>query len=145
MPLYLFEGKLLVDEGKLAISEDCCCVSCPCCIGVFDGFQLSVEGVGDVATIKGIVCVVTRILTPLPSLIILAAVITIIFGGVRLMTAGANPKAVGAAWQTIMWAVVGIILLSVAWLVLVAIQKFTGANVTEFGFPTPTSPPSAPH
>jgi len=89
----------------------------------------------DVATIKGIVCIITRIIKPLPSLIILAAVITLIFGGIRLMTAGGNPKAVASAWQTIMWAVVGIILLSIAWLILVAIEKFTGAQVTSFGFP----------
>lgn len=34
MPLYLWEGKLLVENGKLAVHEDCCCNVCRnCCDG----------------------------------------------------------------------------------------------------------------
>jgi len=91
----------------------------------------------DVATIRGIECVVFNLLRMIPSVLALVAVGMIIMAGVRLMTAGADPKAWAAAWQQLTWAVVGLILLAGVWLVLVAIQTFTGAEVTNFGFPTP--------
>ncbi len=60
----------------------------------------------------------------------------IIIAGIRIMTAGNDPKALDAAWKTFAWAVIGIILLAGSWFIIIAIQKFTGANVTEFS-PTP--------
>ena len=61
----------------------------------------------------------------------------IIFAGVRLVTAGADPKAYAAAWNTLTWAVIGLILLSAAWLIIVLIGKFTGADLSTFTIPTP--------
>ncbi|MBU1070985.1 pilin [Patescibacteria group bacterium] len=87
-----------------------------------------------IATIRGLECVVKNLLNPLPSLIALAALIMLIISGIRLTLAGSDPKATAAAWQTFTWAIVGIVLLAVAWLILVAIENFTGAQVTEFGF-----------
>ena len=94
---------------------------------------VSPEGV---ATIKGIECVFSNLISPVPALLALAAVAMIIFAGIRLLTAGADPKAIAAAWSTFTWAVIGLILLSVAWLILVLISKFTGADVTTFTIPT---------
>ena len=87
---------------------------------------------GDVATLRGIFCVIENIFQPLPALIALAALFMIIIAGIRIMTAGNDPKALDSAWKTLAWAVIGIILLAGAWFIIVAIQKFTGANVTEF-------------
>jgi len=89
----------------------------------------------DVATIRGIQCLIANLLTPIPTLLALVAVGVIIMAGIRLITAGADPKAYAAAWQQLTWAVVGLILLAEVWLVLVAIEKFTGAPVTKLGFP----------
>lgn len=88
-----------------------------------------------VATIRGITCLIGNIISPLPAIIALAAVAMIIMAGIRLVSAGSDPKAVSSAWQTFTWAIIGLILLSVAWLVLVIIENLTGAPVTEFGFP----------
>jgi hypothetical protein len=88
-----------------------------------------------VATIGGIECVVNKLLVPLPGLIALAAVFMIIFAGVRIISSGSDPKALSAAMTTLTWAIVGLILLSVSWLALVLIEKFTGAKVTDFGIP----------
>jgi len=85
-----------------------------------------------VATIKGIACIFERLISPVPALLALVAVGMIVFAGTRLVTAGSDPKAVKSAWGTFTWAVIGLILLSVAWLVLVLISKFTGADVTKF-------------
>jgi predicted tellurium resistance membrane protein TerC len=94
-----------------------------------------VSGPGnDVATIRGLSCVIKNLLEPLPAIIALAALIMLMISGIRLAIAGSDPKAAAGAWQTFTWAIVGIILLAVAWLIIVAIEKFTGAPVTEFGF-----------
>jgi hypothetical protein len=87
-----------------------------------------------VATIKGIECLVINLLSPLPYIIGLVAFITIIFAGARIISAGADAKALASAWSQFRWAVIGIILLSAAWLILLTIEAFTGAKVTEFGF-----------
>lgn len=101
-------------------------------------FTNNPECVSDgVVTIKGIECIFQNLIGPVPALLALVAVIMIIFAGVRLILAGADPKAYEAAWKTFTWAVIGLILLSVAWLIIVLISKFTGAPITTFGFPTP--------
>lgn len=89
----------------------------------------------DVATIRGIICVVRNIITPLPAIILLAALAMVIFAGVRIINAGPDPKALQSAWSTLTWAIIGIVLLSAAWLIFVAIERFTGAPVTQFGIP----------
>lgn len=88
----------------------------------------------EVATIRGLGCVIENLLEPLPAIIALAALIMLIISGIRLTLSGSDPKASAAAWQTFTWAIVGIILLAGAWLIIVAIEKFTGAPVTDFGF-----------
>lgn len=85
-----------------------------------------------VATIKGIECLFANIISPVPALLALVAVGMIIFAGIRLLTAGADPKAYKSAWDTFTWAVIGLILLAAAWLIIVLIGKFTGADLSTF-------------
>jgi len=94
---------------------------------------VSTEGV---ATIKGIECLFKNLISPVPALLALVAVGMIIFAGIRLIMAGADPKATAAAWNTFTWAVIGLILLSVAWLILILVKNFTGADVTTFTIPS---------
>ena len=87
----------------------------------------------DVATMRGIVCLLTNLIKPLPAIIALAALAMIIWAGTQIITAGDDSKKFAAGTQTLAFAVIGIILLTVAWLLLVTIEKFTGAPVTQFG------------
>lgn len=96
------------------------------CVGVGDA--------SDVATIQGIICVIKNILKPIPALIALAAVIMIIMAGIRIINSGSDPKALAAAWSSFTYAVIGLILLAVVWLILVIIKNFTGADVTNLQF-----------
>jgi len=89
----------------------------------------------DVITIRGITCVIKNVIKPLPAIIALAAFGMLLIGGVKIMTAGGDPKIYASGMQTIIWAMIGVILLSVVWLILVTIEKFTGATVTRFGIP----------
>jgi hypothetical protein len=85
-----------------------------------------------VATIKGIECVFSNLISPIPVLLALVAVGMIIMAGIRLLMAGADPKAYAAAWNTFVWAIVGLVLLAAAWLIIVLIERFTGANLSTF-------------
>ncbi len=89
----------------------------------------------EVATLKGITCLIGNLLRPLPAIIALAALAMVIMAGIRLVSAGADPKAYASAWQTFQWAIIGLILLSGAWLILILIERLTGAPVTQFGLP----------
>lgn len=88
-----------------------------------------------VATLGGIVCVIKNIIAPLPGVIALAALAMVILAGIRLVMAGADPKAYASAWSTFQWALIGLLLLSGSWLVLIIIERLTGAPVTQFGIP----------
>lgn len=103
----------------------------PTCVGS------NVAGVDatDVVTISGIKCLIANLLSPIPALVALAAIGMIIFAGIRLMSAGADPKAIASAWSMFTYAVIGLVLLAVVWLILVFIENFTGAQVTQFGLP----------
>lgn len=94
------------------------------------GAECQQEGV---ATIMGISCVIKNLLQPIPAIIGLVAVGVIIMAGIRLISAGSDPKAVAAAWNSFTYAILGLVLLAVVWLVLVIIQNVTGAQVTQFG------------
>lgn len=87
-----------------------------------------------VATIQGITCLIENIIDPLPALIALAAVIMIIMAGIRIINAGSDPKALAAAWASFTYAIIGLILLAVVWLILILIKNFTGADVTNISF-----------
>lgn len=90
-----------------------------------------------VATIKGLECIFSNLISPVPALLALVAVGMIIYAGIRLLTAGSDPKAYAAAWSTLTWAVIGLILLSGAWLVILIIGRFTGADLSTFTISLP--------
>lgn len=90
-----------------------------------------------VATIKGFECLIGNLLGIFPYLIVFTAVGIIIASGVKIITSPAgDAKTLSSAWSAISWAVIGIILMAAVWFVLVLIEKFTGANVTDFTVPT---------
>ncbi len=64
-----------------------------------------------------------------------AALIMIIFGGFRYIVAQGDPKAVMAARGTLTWAVVGLVMIIVAWLILAFLADFLGLpGLTKFCF-----------
>ena len=89
------------------------------------------ESVLGVATIQSIRCILIRLLNFLPPIIILGAIIMIILGGAKMITGADDPKAYASAKQTITYAIIGLIGIAGAWIILLLIQAFTGANVTE--------------
>lgn len=62
----------------------------------------------------------------------IALFIMLLTGGVRYITSGGDPKAVEGAKNTITYAIGGLLLILISYLILVVIGKITGADVTIF-------------
>lgn len=54
--------------------------------------------------------------------------VMLVAGGFQFMTAGGDPKKIAAAWSTITFALVGLILVTGAYVIIVFISDFTGAT-----------------
>lgn len=58
--------------------------------------------------------------------------IMLLIGGFKFITSGGDPKAAGAAKQTLTYAIVGMVLIACSFLIIRIIATFTGANITVF-------------
>jgi len=67
----------------------------------------------------------------------IALFIMLLTGGVKYITSGGDPKAVAGAKNTITYAIGGLLLILVSYLILVVIKTITGANVTQFNIVVP--------
>ena len=69
------------------------------------------------------------------SLLALAGIILfvmLVFGGFKYILSGGNPDSAASARRTITYAIGGLVVIASAYLILVLIEKITGANVTDF-------------
>lgn len=63
------------------------------------------------------------------------AVFFIVFSGIKLITSGGDPKQVEGARKTLMWAVIGLIIVLISFFIVNFIAQVTGAHcITTFGF-----------
>ncbi len=58
--------------------------------------------------------------------------ILLLLGGFKYITSGGDPKAVESAQKTLTYAIGGLILIILSYLILVLIGAITGVKVTEF-------------
>ena len=58
--------------------------------------------------------------------------IMLISGGFKYITSGGDPKGVEEAKKTLTYAIAGMVLLALSFLILRFIEQFTGAEVTKF-------------
>jgi hypothetical protein len=58
--------------------------------------------------------------------------ILLLVGGIKYITAGSDPKAAEGAQKTITYAVGGLVLILLSFLILVLIKTITGVDVTQF-------------
>ncbi len=61
-----------------------------------------------------------------------AMMILLIMAGFKYLTSGGEPKAIQSAHHTLSWAILGVLLMIVAWVILQLTQAFTGIDVTMF-------------
>jgi len=84
------------------------------------------------ATLKCFECVIQAVLNVAIRLAGIAVFIFLIIGGFQWLTAGGDPKKSESARNTITYAILGLVLLILAWFIMQFIEKFTGIKVTEF-------------
>lgn len=87
------------------------------------------------AQITDIVSILQKIIRLLAPAAAIAFFIMLLVGGFQFLTSGGDPKAAGAARSTLTYAIIGIILVIVAWLILKLIAAVTGADVTTVEIP----------
>lgn len=103
------------------------------------GCMQTIRGI-EIPTIKCFEVVFTNILTVVMSLAVLALFVMLIVGGFKYLTSAGDQKATTSAKQTLTYAVVGITLLVLAFLIFRIIEYFTGVNITRFEIPNSTTP-----
>lgn len=74
----------------------------------------------------------------------IALLVLLLWGGIKYLTSGGEPKNVQQAHQVVTWAFLGVLFLAIAWLLLQLVEAFTGVKVTIFDIKTLCGGPGAP-
>ena len=88
------------------------------------------------AELGAIVKVIENIIKLLVPVAAIAFFIMMIIGGAQFIFSGGDDKAAAGARSTLTYAIIGIILVVVSWLILLLVQNVTGVDVTTVVFPT---------
>lgn len=80
--------------------------------------------------------VIGNIISVIVGLGFIAMLVLLIMAGFKYLTSGGEPKAIQAAHHTLAWAILGVLLMIIAWILLQLIQAFTGIDVTVFNIKT---------
>lgn len=89
----------------------------------------------NIPTLKCLEVVFARILQAATSLAVLALFIMLVIGGFKYLTSGGDAKAASSAQKTMTYAVAGLVLLVLAFLIFRLIEEFTGVTITKFVIP----------
>lgn len=88
--------------------------------------------VDGVARLTAIECVVQSILGLALRIAGLGVLLMLVIGGFQFLTSGGNPEKTKQATNTLTYAIYGLVLIIISWLVLLLIESLTGIKVTEF-------------
>lgn len=92
-----------------------------------------VDNIGGVATLRGLEGIFQNIIGSLLFVAGIILFIMLIFGGVRFITSGGDPKGLESAKKTITYAVIGVILVAMGYLIIVFVSALTGnPNILDF-------------
>jgi hypothetical protein len=97
---------------------------------------LTFPGNIQVPTFKCLEVLFNNILITVVSLSGLAMLVMFLIGGFKYITSAGNPEAAAAGKQTITYAIIGMFLLAIAYLVFALIKFFTGVDVLKFTIQT---------
>lgn len=93
-----------------------------------------------VPTLKCGEVVFERILQVTLPLVGIALFVMFVIGGTKLLTSGGNPETAAEAKKTMTYAVGGLALMALAFLIFRLIEYFTKVPVTNFVLPDPNTP-----
>lgn len=94
--------------------------------------QVPVREINGVVYIESLEDIFQNILGAVLGLAGILLFIVLLIGGVQLMTAGGNPQQLESAKKTLTYAIAGLILVALSYMVLVFLRDFTGAPITNF-------------
>lgn len=99
------------------------------------GCILTIGGV-EVPTLKCLEAVFSNILFVSVSLAVFALFVMLLIGGFKYLTSAGDQKAAAGAQQTMTYAIMGIALMAIAYLIFRIIEVFTGVTITSFTIPS---------
>lgn len=85
-----------------------------------------------VATIADLEPIFGRVVSAALGLAGIVLFVLLLRGGFKYITSGGDPKAVESAQKTLTYAIIGLVLILVSFLILVLIKTITGVDVTQF-------------
>ena len=85
-----------------------------------------------VATIQGLEGLFSNVVSVILGFGGIVLFILLLVGGFNYLTSGGDPKKIEGAKATLTYAIIGIVVLVLAFLILRLIETLTGAKVTEF-------------
>ena len=88
--------------------------------------------VNGIATISNFSCVFSGLVKSLLGLTGIVLFVLLLVGGFKYITSGGDPKAVEGAQKTLTYALGGLIVILLSYLILVLIKTITGVDVTQF-------------
>jgi hypothetical protein len=86
------------------------------------------------AKLEDIMIIAEKVLNIIVLLAGFAVFMMLIVGGFQYLTAGGDPKKTQAASSTLTFAIIGLVVVLLAWFIMLFIEKFTGLTITEFNF-----------
>lgn len=84
------------------------------------------------ATIQCLVPLIANVITAVVALGAVALFIMLLVGGFNFLFSAGDQKKLEAARGTVTQAIVGIVIMSLAYLIILTIETFTGVTVTDF-------------
>lgn len=86
------------------------------------------------ARISDVLTVIQKLIGFLAPAAAIAFLVMMLFGGYKFLTSGGDQKQVSSARSTMTYAILGIILVVVSWLILLLVGNLTGIDLTQVHF-----------
>lgn len=98
----------------------------------------------DPAGLNEIEAIVGNVISVIVGLGFIAMLVMLLVAGIKYLTSGGEPKAIQSAHYTLTWAILGILIMAVAWVALQLIAAFTGLPLTVFNIKILCTDPNDP-
>lgn len=105
-------------------------------MAIWTGCFASIPDAQDVATFKCLEPLFQNVVQGLTALVGVAIFIMFVVGGFNFLFSGGDQKKLEKARGTISNAVIGVVVIVVAYLILLTIKALTGIDVTQFTVPS---------
>lgn len=89
------------------------------------------------ATFASLAAVFANVVRAILAMAGITLFILLVIGGFKFITSGGDPKAIEGARNTLTYAILGLVVLLLSYVILVLIKTITGVDVTQFNIVLP--------